>query len=178
MKARQLTFSFFGTIFRIAIIALLVLFIYRLGEKAYDFGYRVFAEEAMEAEPGRDIEVVITQGKGVYEIGKMLQEKGLIRDAKLFYVQEKLSSYKGKTQPGNYTLNTSMQAEEMLKTISALEESEGASTTEEADAPDEVAGDVTQSQNGVESAGETAEESPEEGAAESPEESVEEDVQE
>lgn len=149
MKARQLTFSFFGTIFRIAIIALLVLFIYRLGEKAYDFGYRVFAEESMEPAPGRDIEVVITQGKGVYEIGKMLQEKGLIRDAKLFYVQEKLSSYKGKTQPGNYILNTSMQAEEMLKTISVVEEAEGA-------------GDVTQSQNGVEGAGETTEESPEE----------------
>jgi len=175
VKARQLTFSFFGTIFRIAIVALLVLFIVRIGEKAYDFGYRVFAEESMEPAPGRDIEVVITQDKGAYDIGKMLEEKGLIRDAKLFYVQEKLSSYKGKTKPGNYTLNTSMQAEEMLKTISAIEVSEEASTTEETETPDEGAGDVTQ--NPVEEEAGT-EESVEGGTEESPEESTEEDVQE
>ncbi len=119
MKIKQLTFSFIGTVIRIIIIAVVALLIYRAGQKAYDFGYRVFAEEAMSPAPGRDVEVAITQGKSAYEVGQMLKEKGLIRDAQLFMLQEKLSGYKDKMQPGIYTLNTSMTAEDMLKVMSA-----------------------------------------------------------
>ena len=125
MKIKQLTFSFIGTIIRIVIVILMVLFIYKAGEKAYDFGFRIFAEEPMAAAPGRDVEVTITQGKGVMDIADMLQEKGLVRDAQLFYVQEKLSSHKGKIQPGIYTLNTSMSTEDMLKIMSASAPEEG-----------------------------------------------------
>ena len=78
MKIKQLTFSFIGTVIRIVIIAVAALLIYKAGQKAYDFGYRVFAEEAMSPAPGRDVEVSITQGKGAYDVGKMLEEKGLM----------------------------------------------------------------------------------------------------
>ena len=119
MKIKQLTFSLIGTIFRILAVIVLVFFIYQAGFKAYDFGYRIFAEEPMSVEPGRDVDVTITHGKSVMDIGKMLQEKGLIKDAQLFYVQEKLSSFKGKIQPGAYTLNTSMTAEDMMRIMAA-----------------------------------------------------------
>ena len=119
VKIKQLTFSFIGTVIRIVIIAVAALLIYKAGQKAYDFGYRVFAEEAMSPAPGRDVEVSITQGKSAYEVGEMLEEKGLIRDAQLFMLQEKLSGYKDKMQPGIYTLNTSMTAEDMLKVMAA-----------------------------------------------------------
>lgn len=135
MKIKQLTFSFIGTVFRIVIIILLILFIYKAGLKAYDFGYRIFAEETMSVEPGRDVEVTITQGKSTMDIGKMLQEKGLIRDAQLFYVQEKLSSYKGKIQPGIYTLNTSMSAEDMLKIMAANAPEDSENSGAETDVP-------------------------------------------
>ncbi len=139
MKIKQLTFSLIGTIFRIVVVIVLVLFIYKAGLKAYDFGYRIFAEEPMSVEPGRDVDVTITQGKSVMDVGKMLQEKGLIKDAQLFYVQEKLSSHKGKIQPGTYTLNTSMSAEDMMKIMAADapedgEESDNTENTSEAGA--------------------------------------------
>ena len=47
MKIKQLTFSLIGTIFRIVVVIVLALFIYKAGLKAYDFGYRIFAEEPM-----------------------------------------------------------------------------------------------------------------------------------
>ncbi len=161
MKIKQLTFSFIGTVFRIVVVILLILFIYKAGIKAYDFGYRIFAEEPMEAEPGRDVEVTITQGKGAMDIGKMLQEKGLIRDAQLFYVQEKLSSHKGKIQPGIYTLNTSMLAEDMLKIMSAdapEEGEEGEDSGDTAETPE-----VTPEQTTEPAAEEPAAEEPVEG---------------
>lgn len=145
MKIKQLTFSFIGTVIRIVIIAVAALLIYKAGQKAYDFGYRVFAEEAMSPAPGRDVEVSITQGKSAYDVGKMLEEKGLIRDAQLFMLQEKLSGYKDKMQPGIYTLNTSMTAEDMLKVMAAdaPEETEDGGTEESAP----VSNDVSTSDN-------------------------------
>ncbi|MDO5574453.1 MAG: endolytic transglycosylase MltG [bacterium] len=136
MKIKQLTFSLIGTIFRIVVVIVLALFIYKAGLKAYDFGYRIFAEEPMSVEPGRDVDVTITQGKSVMDIGKMLQEKGLIKDAQLFYVQEKLSSHKGKIQPGTYTLNTSMSTEDMMKIMAANapEDGEESDNTEDTSA--------------------------------------------
>ena len=141
MKIKQLTFSFIGKIFRIVVVSLMVFYIYKAGQKAYDFGFRIFAEEPMSVEPGRDVEVTITQGKGVMDIGKMLQEKGLIRDAQLFFVQEKLSSHKGKIQPGIYTLNTSMLAEDMLKIMSANAPEDEEEAGAEGENVEEAAGD-------------------------------------
>ena len=49
----------------------------------------------MELGTGRTISVSIVEGRTVKEIGEILEEKGLIRDAKLFYFQEMFSEYKG-----------------------------------------------------------------------------------
>ena len=63
---------------------------------AYEFGYRVFAEPAMSEEPGITISVSITEDMDTMAVGKLLESKGLIRDARLFYVQEIVSEYKDK----------------------------------------------------------------------------------
>lgn len=72
----------------------------------------------MEEEPGTDIQVTITEGQSNRQISKMLEEKGLIRDADPFYVRLMLTDYKKLIQPGTYTLNTSMQSEEMMAVMS------------------------------------------------------------
>jgi UPF0755 protein len=80
----------------------------------YEFGYRVFTEPAMEEAPGRDVMVLVKEDMSQREIADMLEEKGLIRDSSLFYLQLKLSAYSGKLLPGVYTLNTSMEPKEMM----------------------------------------------------------------
>ena len=151
MKLKQLTFSFVGTIIRIVIVLVIGLLIYKAGQKAYDFGFRIFAEEPMSPAPGRDVEITIGHDKSTYAVAKMLQEKGVIRDAQLFYVQEKLSDYKGKIQPGFYTLNTSMNAEDILKTLSANAPDEDAEADGGETLPDINVGgsDATVSTNAV-----------------------------
>ena len=55
-----------GTVLSILVEILLVLAcvltIWNAGKWAYDFGYRIFAEETVEEEPGRDIQVTIGDG--------------------------------------------------------------------------------------------------------------------
>lgn len=111
-------------IFKIAVALAVVILIYNLGLKAYDFGYRIFAEEPVELGTGRMVSVSVVEGKSVSEIGEILEEKGLIRDAKLFYFQEMFSEYKGELKPGVYELSTGMTPYEMMEIMSASDEEE------------------------------------------------------
>lgn len=119
MNIKQLVASIVETILKVVAVVFIVMFVYRTTVKAYDFGYRVFAEEPMTTGEGRIISVYVEEGDSAKEIGEDLQEKGLIRDAKLFYVQELLSEHHGELKPGIYDLNTSMSSSEMLAVMSA-----------------------------------------------------------
>ena len=114
MKLNKVIFKFVSISFSILVTLLVIVGLIEIGRYCYDFGYRVFTETAIEEEPGTDIVVQVTSDMSEYEIGKMLEKEGLIRDAKLFYAQLKLSAYSGKLLPGSYTLNTSMTSKDML----------------------------------------------------------------
>lgn len=119
MNAKQLVASITETIVKVVIAVFIIMFVYDTGIKAYDFGYRVFAEEPMTTGEGRIISVYIEEGDSAKDIGVNLQEKGLIRDANLFFVQELLSENHGQIKPGIYDLNTSMSSNEMITIMSA-----------------------------------------------------------
>lgn len=119
---KKMVWGVVKSILKIALALVVVILVYNLGLKAYDFGYRIFAEEPIELGNGRVVSVSIVEGKSVSEIGEILEEKGLIRDAKLFYFQEMFSEYKGELQPGVYELSTGMTPYEMMEIMSASEE--------------------------------------------------------
>ena len=119
MDGGRITGTIAGTLIKTAILIVMVFGIYKMAIGAYEFGYRVFAEPAMSEEPGITISVSITDDMDTMAVGKLLQSKGLIRDARLFYVQEIVSEYKDKIQPGIFELKTSMTAEEILAVLGA-----------------------------------------------------------
>ena len=125
MKTKQLIFAVLGTIFKVAAAIVIVYFVYQASMLAYDYGYRVFTEPAI-AEEGNGIEITvdITMGKSEKQIGQMLEDKGLVRDGNLFYVQVLLSEYNGKLLPGSYVLSTEMTAKEMMEIMSTEPETE------------------------------------------------------
>ncbi len=114
MKLNKMIFKFVSLSFSILVLLLVVVGLIELGTFCYNFGYRVFTEEAVAEAPGEDVVVQITADMSEHEIGKLLKEQGLIRDDKLFYAQLKLSAYSDKLLPGIYTLNTSMTGKEMI----------------------------------------------------------------
>lgn len=124
MDIKSMIASLLETIIKVAVAVFLVTFVYDKAMKAYDFGYRVFAEEPVSYGEGRTISIYVEEDESVKDIGQNLQEKGLIRDANLFFVQELLSEYHGKIKPGIYDLSTSMKSDEMLEIMSAEPEEE------------------------------------------------------
>ncbi|MDO4188383.1 MAG: endolytic transglycosylase MltG [Lachnospiraceae bacterium] len=140
-KLKDLTIAFTGTVVRVALLILAVICIGNYAGKAYEFGYRLFTEEPMSAPPGRDITVVVNSSDSQSDIIQMLEDKGLIRDHRLFTVQKKLSIYKDKIEPGSYDLNTSMNSDEILEILVGKETED-----DELSSPDGLT-DVTDSED-------------------------------
>lgn len=130
MKVKYIIGSLAELIIKIAAFIFIAMFVIKTATAAYDYGFRVFAEEPLAVGEGRVISVSIGNADSAKEVGEMLQERGLIRDANLFRIQELLSEHHGKIQPGIYDLNTAMTAQEMLEVIAA-EPEENEEDTEE-----------------------------------------------
>lgn len=124
MNLNKIVFKFVRFSFSILVMLLVVACLIKLGTFCYEFGYRVFTEKPMEEAPGTEKTVEVTSDMTEGDIGKMLEEKGLVRDGKLFYAQLKMSAYTGKLRPGTYTLNTSMTAKEMMVVMATVPEGE------------------------------------------------------
>lgn len=123
MDGKQVTGTVAGWIVKVVIGIIVIMVIYKLTVSVYDFGYRIFGEEPVSSVETK-VSVTVLEGKSVMQIGEMLEEKGLIRSAKLFYVQEKVSSYHGDIKPGIYELSPSMTPEEMMAIMSVSSGSE------------------------------------------------------
>ncbi len=129
------------TALRIIIIMIAASFIYQCGQQAYDFGYDIFADRPMTYGNGRDVYVTIPDGVDAMDVGKILQQRGLIKDAKLFFCQEFLSAYHKKIRSGTYTLNTGMNASKMMEIMSAEPDEEEATKDEDITSQTETAPD-------------------------------------
>lgn len=119
---------------RLILMALAALVLFAAASYAYRFGKEIFYQAPMEAEPGTDVEVTVTEGMGSAEFAETLMKKGLIRNKDAFVIQTKL--YQTELIPGTYVLNTSMSSKELLTAVgeqaqAILEETEAAEADEE-----------------------------------------------
>lgn len=123
MKASSVISSVLGVIIRVLVTVLIVVVIYRGAELCYDYGYRIFTEEAIAAEgEGKTVSVTITSSMSPRDIGALFESKGLVRDGNLFTLQYYLSEFVKDVGPGTFELSTAMTAEEMMESMAdALE---------------------------------------------------------
>lgn len=115
-KRTVLRIGFFSVknIVKIALYILIVYLVISICKSAFSFGYAVFNQEPIAETYGMDVTVEIPVGASAAEIGSILEDNGLIRDGKLFILQEFLSNYHGRIQDGTYVLNTSQTVDEMI----------------------------------------------------------------
>ena len=130
MDLNKVLFTFIKIAFGILVVLLIVYAAINLSGLGFDFGYRVFTESAIDNPPGKDVLVQVKDDTSEKELGVILEEKGLVRDSRLFYLQLKLSAYSGKIIPGVYTLNTSMTTKDMIVLMATS--TEGTESTESA----------------------------------------------
>lgn len=109
---------------RLALLILVVVGIFKVGEYAYTYCYSVVSDTAAEEEPGRDVSVSVTSDMSAGKVAKLLERKGLVKRVDVFKIQMKVTGYEDKIQPGKYVLNTSMRPREMLKILAGEETEE------------------------------------------------------
>ena len=109
----------------VSLAVLLAVLIFWIGKSTYQFGYNIFNQRAMSPGEGQEVTVVIQEGSSVYEIGKVLQSKGLIEDAKVFVIQELCSNYHNQMKPGTYLLSTAYTPTRMMAIMSGDTEEGG-----------------------------------------------------
>ena len=115
-----------GGAFKIALYVGVVVLIIWLGRLSYQFGHDIFDQQPMSPGEGQEITVVVKEDDSVYDIAKTLESKGLVEDAKVFWIQEKLSNYKGQMKPGTYLLSTAYEPFRLLAIMAGDAEQEGA----------------------------------------------------
>ena len=119
MKKKEAAGVAVYSVVKIVVIILVIMVVYRLGSMAYSYGERIFGEPPMESAPGTDIVITVGSEDSVRDIADNLKAAGLIRDAGLFVLQERLAGSKEGVKAGTYTLNTSMTPEELIQTMAA-----------------------------------------------------------
>lgn len=124
MKAQKAMLSVGLFILRLAILILIIVGVYRVGETAYLYCYSIVADTAVDQAPGKDVSVTLDSDMTVKDAARLLEKKGLVRDADIFRIQLKMARYEDKLKRGSYVLNTSMTPKEMMKVMAG--EAEGA----------------------------------------------------
>ena len=99
MKAANLAGAVLGAILKVMFAVIVVYLIYTGASTCYDYGYRIFTEPAISTGEGRKVTVTLTSDMSATEIGTTLQEKGLVRDGKLFALQYPSINKTGSPEP-------------------------------------------------------------------------------
>lgn len=106
---------------KIVIAVILILLVFALSSRAFEFGREVFTAAGTEAAPGTDRIILIPEGAGRTEVAGILKENGLIENKSVFLVQTMI--YEAEFFPGEYILNTSWSSEEIIDKLRASDNS-------------------------------------------------------
>ena len=128
MKVTSIIAAVMGAIIRVVMAVAVVYVIYRGAGICYEYGYRIFTEPAISTGEGRTVTVTVEPEMSAFDIGKLFESRGLVRDAKLFVLQYYLSECRADVGPGTFELSTAMTAEEMMQAM-VVEKEEAVSYT-------------------------------------------------
>lgn len=164
MNSGNVVSAVFGTILKVAAAIAVIYLIYRGANLCYDYGYRIFTEPAVSGGEGRTVTVAVEEDMSPVEIGESFEQKGLVRDAKLFALQYLFSEYRKEVKPGVFELSTAMTAEEMMAVMASDNEPEagnpetgtaGSGTAGEDTSGEAGSGNADDGEPGNEGAGDT-----------------------
>lgn len=122
MNAKEFLGAVSAAIIKIAVAALVIIVVFRLAVYSYNFGFQVFADLPVSSGEGRTVSVIVSDDLSGMDLANLLEQKGLINDAKVFYVQQRLSDNEIKS--GVYELSTAMTASEMLSIMGSENQEE------------------------------------------------------
>ena len=97
---------------RIVLYVLIAVLLLMGAKKGYAFGHSIFYAPGMDEAPGVEKTVTLDGTESVSDVGKILEDIGLIRDHYAFSIQAKCYGYE--VLEGTYQLNTSLSSKEII----------------------------------------------------------------
>ena len=114
-EINKISLAVIGISGRLVFYALVLVLLVLGVRKTYEFGHDIFYAPGMEALPGTEKIVTLDGTESVADVGKLLEDAGLIRDHVAFTIQAKCYDYEVKK--GSLSLNTSQSSKEIINTL-------------------------------------------------------------
>ncbi len=122
-EGNSITRIIIGVSGRLIVYALVVLLLVEGVTKGYAFGHGVFCPTAVDAAPGINKLVVVSDEQTKADTVRLLKSWGLIENELAVWIQMVFFEYD--IYPGTYTLNTSMTSREILQILNEKPAQEG-----------------------------------------------------
>lgn len=100
---------------RLVFYVLVVVLLLMGAKRGYEFGHSIFYSPGMERAPGTEKVLTLDGTETVEEVGKILEDIGLIRDHTAFSIQAHCYDYEVKK--GTFRLNTSLSSKEIIQRL-------------------------------------------------------------
>ncbi|WP_026509587.1 MULTISPECIES: endolytic transglycosylase MltG [unclassified Butyrivibrio] len=114
MDARGVGLGILDTIVKGFLVIVCIMMISKYASVAYDYGYHIYNQTPASQYDTRTVTISITDSMSVTEIAELLENRGLVKDKNLFWLQERFSEYHGMIAPGTYDLSPSMTPDEII----------------------------------------------------------------
>ena len=102
-------------LFNVAFYLIIIYLAVRVGSVIYDTSYQVFGNEGTVESDGTDVYIKIDHGETTMNVASKLEQNKVIDNKYSFYIHAKLREYP--IMPGIFTLNTSMDYDEIFTII-------------------------------------------------------------
>ena len=114
-EINKISLAVIGISGRLVFYALVLVLLVLGVRKTYEFGHDIFYAPGMEALPGTEKTVTLDGTESVADVGKLLEDAGLIRDHVAFSIQVKC--YDCEVKKGSFSLNTSQSSKEIINIL-------------------------------------------------------------
>ena len=119
MNGKNLGLGLLDTIAKLLLIFLAIMLISKYASVAYNYGYNIYNQVPASQYDTRTVTVSITDSMTVMDIGELLENRGIIKDKYLFWLQERFSECHGMIAAGTYDLSPSQTADEIIGELCA-----------------------------------------------------------
>ena len=121
-EINKISMAVIGISGRIVFYVLVAVLLITGAKKGYAFGHSIFYAPGIDKAPGVEKTVTLDGTESVSEVGKLLEDIGLIRDHNAFSIQAICYGYE--TLEGTWKLNTSLSSKEIIDLLGEVPEGE------------------------------------------------------
>lgn len=116
MNLRKTSEKTLALTIKIAVWLLLIVILYTLGLKGFQFGEDIFSETGVAEKPGETKIIVINEQDSNMDVAKKAVDVGIAKDKWVFYIQSLL--YDAKFKSYEYSVDNSLSSQEIIDILS------------------------------------------------------------